>query len=109
MSRETQTAPFQPMLRLFKNPYLLLALAGLFWAGNHIAGRAAAGEVPHISMAGMRWWIGAALMWPFVHRQVRRDLPEMIASWKVILPMIIGGGAIFSASPGKGGSGRRPV
>ena len=28
------------------NPYLLLALAALFWSGNHIVGRAIGGEVP---------------------------------------------------------------
>lgn len=85
------------LMRLIANPYLLLALAGLFWSGNHIAGRAAAGHLPPISMAGIRWLIGAALMYPFVHRYLRHDAPILAAKWKVVLPMIIGGGAIFSS------------
>ncbi len=84
-------------IRTFTNPYILLALAGLFWSGNHIAGRAAAGHVPPISMAGIRWLIGAALIWPFVHHHVRKDWPVLMACWRVVIPMIIGGGAIFSA------------
>ena len=97
MSDETKAAPASLLMRAVTNPYLLLALAGLFWSGNHIAGRAGAGHVPPISMAGLRWLIGAALIWPFVHQQVRKDWPAMKANWKVVIPMIIGGGAIFSA------------
>lgn len=84
-------------VRLITNPYVLLALAGLFWSGNHIAGRAAAGHLPPISMAGIRWLIGAALMWPFVHKHLRHDVPILAAKWKVVLPLIIIGGCMFSA------------
>ncbi len=97
MSDHTQSAAVSPVMRLIRNPYVLLALAGLFWSGNHIAGRAGAGQVPPISMAGIRWLIGAAFLWPFVHAKVRRDLPVLKANWKIVVPMIIGGGAIFSA------------
>lgn len=85
------------IMRIVTNPYLMLALAGLFWAGNHIAGKAAAGHVPPVSMAGIRWLIGAAILWPFVHRHVRNDWPAIRSHWKILLPMIIGGGAMFSA------------
>lgn len=90
-------AKASPLKRFFTNPYLLLALAGLFWSGNHIAGRAAAGHLPPVSMAGIRWLIGAALMYPFVHRYLRHDIPVLVREWKVVLPMIIGGGVMFSA------------
>ena len=46
------------------NPYLLLALASLFWSGNHILGRAIAGHVPPIGISTLRWLIPALLLWP---------------------------------------------
>ena len=73
---QVATGPAQKSLplRIVTNPYVLLALAGLFWSGNHIAGRAAAGHVPPISMAGIRWLIGAALLYPFVRQHLRKDI-----------------------------------
>ena len=79
------------------NPYLMLALAGLFWSGNHIAGKAAAGYAPPVSMAGIRWLIGALILWPFVHRHVRNDWPAIRSHWREILFLIVIGGAFFSA------------
>ncbi|MBM3609029.1 MAG: DMT family transporter [Alphaproteobacteria bacterium] len=86
-----------PLRRMVTNPYLLLALAGLFWSGNHIAGKAAAGYAPPVSMAGIRWLIGAMILWPFVHKHVRNDWPVIKANWRVILFLIVIGGAFFSA------------
>ncbi len=91
---DTSAARF---LRAVGNPWVLLALAGLFWSGNHIAGRAGAGHVPPISLASARWLLGAALMWPFVRHHVRRDWPEIRRGWKSILVLSILGGSIFSA------------
>lgn len=97
MPQEMQAADKSPLLRFATNPYVLLALAGLFWSGNHIAGRAAAGHVPPISMAGVRWLIGAALLYPFVHRHLKHDVPILLSHWKIVLFQIVIGGAIFSA------------
>lgn len=83
-------------IRLLGNPWLMLALAGLFWSGNHIAGRAGAGHVPPISLASLRWLLGAALMWPFVAHHVRRDWPVIRAGWRRILALSLLGGALFS-------------
>ena len=40
---------------IYDNPYILLALAALFWSGNHIVGRAIGGEVPPIGISTVRW------------------------------------------------------
>ena len=48
--------------RPFDHPYLLLALASLFWSGNHIVGRAVAGHVPPYALSTLRWLVGA-VMW----------------------------------------------
>ena len=62
---------------LYNQPYLLLSLTSLFWAGNLIVGRAIAGHVPPIAISYMRW-VGAFLLlltisWP----QLRRDWPAI--------------------------------
>lgn len=83
--------------RVFLNPWVMLALAGLFWSGNHIAGRAGAGHVPPIAIGSLRWLLAAAILWPFVSAHVRRDWPAIRRGWKPILGLSILGGSVFSA------------
>src|SRR5208282_5848473 len=60
---------------LFDQPYLLLTLTSLFWAGNTILGRAIAGHVPPITLAFIRW-VGASLvLLPFAAGHLARDWP----------------------------------
>lgn len=97
MTDETTATKTSPLMRVITNPYLLLALAGLFWSGNHIAGRAGAGHLPPMSMAGVRWLIGSFLLLPFVWQHLKHDVPVLARHWKSVLPLIVGGGMIFSA------------
>lgn len=85
------------LTRLILNPWVMLALAGLFWSGNHIAARAGAGQVPPVALGSLRWLLAAAIMWPFVSVHVRRDWPAIRAGWKPILALSVLGGAVFSA------------
>jgi drug/metabolite transporter (DMT)-like permease len=69
----------------FSRPYLLLSLTSLFWAGNIVLGRYAAGHVPPAALSFIRW-VGAFLIliafaWPFLKRDwatIRRYLPVML-------------------------------
>ena len=40
---------------LFDQPYLLLSLTSLFWAGNTVLGRFIVGHVPPMTLAFIRW------------------------------------------------------
>lgn len=91
------TVPKSGLAGIFLNPWVLLALAGLFWSGNHIAARAGAGHVPPMGLASLRWLLAAAILWPFVRNHVRRDMPAVLLGWKPILALSVIGGAIFSA------------
>ncbi|MFN3172553.1 MAG: DMT family transporter [Hyphomicrobiales bacterium] len=42
-------------MKLFDRPYLLLTLTTLFWAGNAIAGKLAAGVIPPFTLTFVRW------------------------------------------------------
>ena len=84
-------------LRGLANPYLLLAVAALFWSGNHIVGRAMGGHVPPLSVSALRWLIAALLMWPWVRPHLARDWPAIRAHWKIMLWLGLTGGALFTA------------
>ena len=81
---------------LIDNPYLLLALASLFWSGNHILGRAMSGHVPPIGISLMRWLIPTFVLWPLARKHLRRDWPLIRAHWIIMLWLGITGGALFT-------------
>jgi len=79
------------------NPYLLLALASLFWSGNHILGRAIAGHVPPIGISTVRWLIPALFLWPLARRDLKGDWPLIRTHWGIMLWLGVTGGALFTA------------
>jgi drug/metabolite transporter (DMT)-like permease len=77
--------------------YVLLALAGLCWSGNHVIGRAIAGHVPPVSLSALRWVMPFLIMVPFASRHFSRDWPQIRRHWKVLMMLGLSGGAVFSA------------
>jgi len=78
-SAMTKSAPssFDPIRWLNHEPYLLLSLASLFWAGNIVLARYVAGHVPPMTLSCVRW-IGACLMLlPFAQPHLKRDWPVL--------------------------------
>jgi drug/metabolite transporter (DMT)-like permease len=75
---EASTSLFR---RLTANPYLLLALAVAFWAGNAVIGRAVHGVVPPVGLAFFRWLGALVVMMPFAWPHLRRDFPKAVAAW----------------------------
>ena len=60
---------------LFDQPYLLLSLTSLFWAGNTVLGRFIAGHVPPITLAFIRWGGAFLILLPFAALHLVRDWP----------------------------------
>jgi drug/metabolite transporter (DMT)-like permease len=83
----TKSAPsLDPVRWLNQQPYLLLSLAALFWAGNIVLGRYVAGHVPPMTLSCIRW-IGACLMLlPFGWPHLKRDWPVL----RERLPLMVG-------------------
>jgi len=79
------------------NPYLLLALAALFWSGNHIVGRAIGGEVPPIGISTVRWLLPTIALGLFAFQHIKRDWPVIRTHWGILLWLGIIGGALFTA------------
>src|SRR5262245_12385956 len=89
--------PNQPQPRRPRgNPYLLLALASLFWSGNHIIGRAIGGHVPPIGISTVRWLVPALVLWLLARRHLEHDWPSVRAHWRILLWLGITGGALFT-------------
>lgn len=78
------------------NAYLLLAFAMLFWAGNYVVGRWAAGHVPPITLAFLRWTGASLLMLPLAWRQLAAEWPAIRANAPMLLGLGIIGSGLFN-------------
>jgi drug/metabolite transporter (DMT)-like permease len=58
---------------LANQPYLLLCITALCWAGNAIAGRLAAGHIPPVTLAFLRWSLAFLIILPFTWKHLKRD------------------------------------
>jgi drug/metabolite transporter (DMT)-like permease len=63
--------------RLLDQPYLLLSLTSLFWAGNTVLGRFIAGHVPPVTLAFIRWGGAFLIVLPFAAPHLLRDWPTI--------------------------------
>ena len=75
--------------RGYPSPYLLLALATLFWAGNIVIARAMRADIPPVAMAFWRWSIAFAVVMPFAFRTLVRHRDVLRRSW--LLLFLLGG------------------
>ncbi|GAB4067264.1 DMT family transporter [Ancylobacter sonchi] len=82
--------------RLNDAPYLLLSLTSLFWAGNIVVGRLAAGHVPPIGLAFLRWVIASAILMPFAWPLLRREWTLLRGHVVVVLVLSLTGIAAFN-------------
>ncbi len=66
---------------LYSQPYLLLFLATLFWAGNAIAGKLAVGHVSPFVLTSLRWLFASAIV-------IVVSLPQLKRDWQLIRPRL---------------------
>jgi drug/metabolite transporter (DMT)-like permease len=75
-----------PVRWLSNQPYLLLSLTSLFWAGNIVLGRYVAGHLPPMTLSCVRWIGALFILLPFAWPHLVRDWPVLMAR----LPLMIG-------------------
>ena len=74
-----------PLSWIWHQPYLLLSLTSLFWAGNIVLMRYVAGHIPPITLSLVRWIAAFLLLWPFARPHFAKDWPVLRAR----LPLLV--------------------
>jgi len=69
-------------------PYLLLSITAMCWAGNAIVGRLAAGHIAPVTLSFLRWSLAFLIILPFAWKHLARD-------WNAIRAWGVGVGADF--------------
>jgi drug/metabolite transporter (DMT)-like permease len=77
-------------------PYVLLALATLFWSGNFVLGRAVSARIPPVGMAFWRWVGALAVLLPLSYPRLKEQWPLLRGSWKIVVPLGILGVGSFN-------------
>ena len=91
-------SPSSALFVWFSNqPYLLLSLTSLFWAGNMVLGRYVSGHIPPVTMACVRWIGAFFLLLPFAWPHWRRDWPTLRAHVPLLLVLAFTGFAANTA------------
>lgn len=75
-------------------PYFLLMLCTMFWAGNIIVGRLAASHVPPLTMNCIRWFGSFLVFLPFAWRHLQADWPKLRRQWPLLIAFAATGFAL---------------
>ncbi|WP_291856435.1 DMT family transporter [Bradyrhizobium sp.] len=73
MSHPQQFSLARSISWLANQPYLLLGVTALCWAGNAIVGRMAAGHIAPVTLSFLRWSLAFLIILPFAWNHLRRD------------------------------------
>lgn len=83
--------------RLWGNPYPLLVVTMLMWAGNSIASRLAVGNIPPMTLTSLRWVFVCAVVPFLLRRQLAEHWPVLRQRWRFIAAMGALGFTAFNA------------
>lgn len=81
---------------LSNQPYVLLTLTPLFWAGNAVLGRGVAGEIPPVALSFLRWAFAFLIVLPFAWPHLKRDWPAIRSQWKLMAAISLIGVSAFN-------------
>jgi drug/metabolite transporter (DMT)-like permease len=98
MSAADPTASATPMRGWIANqPYLLLSITALCWAGNSVVGRLAAGHIPPATLSVLRWGLAFLILLPFTWKHLKQDWPAIRSRLGLMITLSITGIGIFNA------------
>ena len=97
MTAQPSTTRATPSGRWIANqPYLLLSLTALFWAGNAVVGRFAAGHIPPVTLSFLRWSGAFLIVLPFAWGHLIRDWPLIRARLGIMVVLAVTGIGAFN-------------
>jgi drug/metabolite transporter (DMT)-like permease len=81
---------------LANQPYLLLSITALCWAGNAIVGRLAAGHIPPVTLSFLRWTLAFLIILPFAWQHLMRDWGAIRARLGTMIVLSVTGIGAFN-------------
>src|SRR5256885_1079606 len=81
---------------LANQPYLLLSIPALCWAGNAIVGRLAAGHIPPVTLSFLRWSLAFLIILPFAWKHLKRDWGAIRARLGTMIVLSVTGIGAFN-------------
>jgi drug/metabolite transporter (DMT)-like permease len=85
-----------PAKWLANQPYLLLSITALCWAGNAIVGRLAAGHIPPVTLSFLRWSFAFLIILPFAWKHLVRDWGAIRAQLGTMIVLSVTGIGAFN-------------
>lgn len=82
---------------LFNQPYVLLSITAFCWAGNAIVGRLAAGHIPPVTLAFLRWFLAFLIILPMAWKYLKRDWNAIRASLGTMILISFTGISVFTS------------
>ena len=79
-----------------RQPYLLLCITALCWAGNAIVGRLAAGHIPPVTLSFLRWSFAFLLILPFAWKHMVHDWSAIRSRLGIMIVLSITGIGAFN-------------
>ncbi|MBI5262385.1 MAG: DMT family transporter [Bradyrhizobium sp.] len=77
-------------------PYVLLSITALCWAGNAIVGRLAAGHIPPVTLSFLRWAFAFLIVLPLAWKHLVQDWPAIRSKLGVMLLLSLTGIGAFN-------------
>src|SRR6516165_9843918 len=97
MSASDQTSQAaSPFHWIANQPYLLLSITALCWAGNAIVGRLAAGHIPPVTLSFLRWSLAFLVILPLSFKHLKHDWPAIRGKLGVMVLMSVTGIGVFN-------------
>jgi drug/metabolite transporter (DMT)-like permease len=97
MSASDQTSrTASPGHWLANQPYLLLSITAMCWAGNAIVGRLAAGHIPPVTLSFLRWSLAFLLLLPLAWKHLVQDWPAIRSKLGVMVTLSVTGIGCFN-------------
>ena len=97
MSASDRTSSAAPSGNWLANqPYLLLSITALCWAGNAIVGRLAAGHIPPVTLSFLRWSLAFLIILPFAWKHLVRDWAAIRARLGTMIVLSVTGIGAFN-------------
>jgi len=81
---------------LADQPYLLLSITALCWAGNAIVGRLAAGHIPPVTLSFLRWAFAFLIILPFAWKHLVHDWAAIRSRLGIMILLSITGIGAFN-------------